>query len=80
MCAKHFPLKEEFITIKVMVLSSLTKCQHDSQPLICFMWNDKRLYNLDLFFHVAAKEMPSVVRKAREVNADGLVEFRDTQG
>lgn len=44
------------------------------------MWNDKHLYNLGLFFHVAAKEMLSVVHKARMVNADGLVELRDTRG
>lgn len=75
--SKTFPLERgECITMKVMVLSSLTKFHFDSQPLICF---NKWLYNLDLFFHVGAKEILCVC-KARKVNADRLVELKGTQG
>lgn len=77
--APSFCSSSECITITVMMLCSLTKYQFDSQPLICFMWRDKQLH-LDSFFHVAAKEMLSVVHKAREVKAYGLYELKDIQG
>ena len=79
MC-KTFPLERRVHHNKGYGRILFTKCQFDSQPLICFMWNNSRFYNLDSLFHVAAKETLSVVRKPQKVNADGLVELRDTHG
>lgn len=77
---KTFPLERGVHHNKGYCAILFTKCQFDSQPLIYFMWNNRSFYNLDLFFHVAAREMLSVVSKAQKVNADRLVELRDAQG
>ncbi len=78
---KTFPLEREVHHNKGYGAAILfAKCQFDSQPLISFMWKNRSFSNLDLFFHVAAKEMLCVVSKAQKVNADRLVELRDAQG
>ena len=66
--------KDPTVPKKHFVLKAIifTKCQFDSPLLICFMWNNRPFYNLqDLFFHVATKEMLSVVWKREKKSRKG---------